>query len=104
MGLTSNLVEKTSGKAKVSIQVDLLDGEFAGVSFGIMSYDGVMQDGYISLTPYGLVHTNEGEYKEAISKALKKVEEKLTSDYKVQFNEPPVMEESVEPIIEDSNE
>ena len=93
MELTSNLIEKTSGKAKVSLRADLLDGQFVDVSFGVMTYDGVPQDGYVSLTPYGLIHTNEGEHKEAISKALKKVQDKIAADYNITFNEPPVMEE-----------
>lgn len=96
--ITSELIEKTSGKARVSLQADLLDGQFVDVSFGVMTYDGIPQDGYISLTPYGLTHTNEGEHKEAIGKALKKVEEKIASDYGITFNEPPVMEDM--PIVE----
>ena len=52
--ITSQKIEASSGKAKVSIQVDLLDGAFAGVSFGVMIYDGIFQDGYVSFTPYGL--------------------------------------------------
>lgn len=92
--VTSNLIEKTSGKAKVSLQADLLDGQFVDVSFGLMTYDGIPQDGYISLTPYGLTHTNEGEHKDAIGKALKKVQDKIASDYNITFNEAPAMEES----------
>lgn len=91
--VTSNLIEKTSGKAKVSLRADLLDGQFVDVSFGVMTYDGELLDGYISLTPYGLKHTYEGEYKDAIDKALKKVQDKIASDYNITFNEPPVMEE-----------
>lgn len=91
--VTSNLIEKTSGKAKVSLQADLLDGQFVDVSFGVMTYDGEILDGYISLIPYGLEHTYEGEHKDAIGKALKKVQDKIASDYKITFNEAPVMEE-----------
>lgn len=100
--VTSDYIEKTSGKARVSVQADLVDGEFKDISFGIMSYNGKMLGGYVSLTPYGLEHTYEGEHKEAIDKALKKVEEKISSDYNITFNEPPVMED--EPIREESEE
>ena len=101
--LTSEKIEASSGKAKVSLQVDLLDGAFAGVSFGVMTYDGVLQDGYVSLTPYGLEHTNEGDHKDGIDKCLRKLEQKISSDYEITFNEPPTMEEH-EPIIEENNE
>ena len=99
--LTSNLIEKTSGKAKVSLLADIIDGQFKDISFGVMTYDSEALDGYISLTPYGLEHTYEGEHKDAIDKALKKVQEKIASDYNITFNEPPVMEE-VEPKIEEN--
>ena len=90
--VTSNLIEKTSGKAKVSLLADVVDGQFQGVSFGIMTYNDEALDGFISLTPYGLEHTYQGSYKNAIDRALKKVEDKIASDYGITFNEPPVME------------
>ena len=96
---TSNLIEKTLGTAKVSLLADFVDGQFRGVSFGIMTYNSETLDGYISITPYGLEHTYNGEHKDAIDKALKKVQDKIASDYNITFNEPPVMEEPVEEVI-----
>lgn len=104
MGLVSNLIEKTSGKAKVSLLADVVDGQFVGVSFGIMTYNDTALDGYISLTPYGLEHTYEGEHKDAVDKALKKAEEKIASDYNITFNEPPQMEEMAHPEEETASE
>lgn len=90
MELTSEQLTKRKGSYTASLQIDYIDGQFHSVSFGVVTKNGVPLNTYIQLTPYGLIHTYEGEYKGKVDEIVGLLSAKLAETVGITYEQPSV--------------
>ena len=101
--ITSEKLSKKKGVYEASLLVDSVDGMFDSVSFGMVTRNGEALDLYMTLTPYGLVHTYDGAYKEDVDEVVSLLSDKLAKKVGLTFEER-VDPEITEPLHEEPAE
>ena len=101
--ITSERLSRKKGVYEASLLVDSVDGMFDSVSFGMVTRNGEALDLYMTLTPYGLVHTYDRVDKEDVDEVVSLLSEKLAKKVGLTFEESVSADEvgSVEDILGD---
>ena len=101
--ITSERLSRKKGVYEASLLVDSVDGMFDSVSFGMVTRNGEALDLYMTLTPYGLVHTYDGADKEDVDEVVSLLSDKLAKKVGLTFEER-VEPEMTEPLHEEPAE
>ena len=101
--ITSERLSRKKGVYEASLLVDSVDGIFDSVSFGMVTRNGEALDLYMTLTPYGLVHTYDGVDKEDVDEVVSLLSDKLAKKVGLTFEER-VEPEMTEPLHEEPAE
>lgn len=99
--MESELIEKKKGDYKASLLAETEDGEFRSIAFGLVAKNDIPLDLVLSLTPYGLSHTYDGEDRDKVDEIVSLLGAKLAQRMNITFNEP--QEDELEVIEEHNN-
>ena len=101
--ITSERLSRKKGVYEASLLVDSVDGMFDSVSFGMVTRNGEALNLYMTLTPYGLIHTYDGVDKEDVDEVVSLLSDKLAKKVGLTFEER-VEPEITEPLLDEPAE